>query len=135
MFVDVVSGASLNFENVDKRDAEFSKNCSCVADGKGHQMVFFKYCNLSSISALKKRNITVIEVVEELGCLLRNTLAEKREVGILILTIVLEELFEDYFACEELKFVCSFYADRLKDNHIVRHVQVNNVGFTSHTFR
>lgn len=135
MFVDVGSGMSLNFENANKHDADFSKNCSCVAEGKLVLMAVCPYQLSFLILALKRRNVTLIEVVEELGCLLRNTVAEKREVGTLILTIVLQELPDDYFAPEDLKFVCTFYADRLKDNHIVRNVHVNNIGFTSHTFR
>lgn len=135
MFRDSSSGVSLNFENANKRDADFSKNCSCVAEGKMVLMAVFLHQLSFPFLALKERTVTLIEVVEELGCLLRNTVAEKREVGTLILTMVLQELPDDYFAPEDLKFVCTFYADRLKDNHIVRRVQVTNIGFTSHTFR
>lgn len=135
MFVDVGSGVSLNFENANKHDPDFSQNCTCVADGKIVLMTVCPYQISFPFLALKKRNVTLIEVVEELGCLLRNTVAEKREVGTLILNRVLQELPDDYFSTEDLKFVCTFYADRLKDNHIVRHVQVNNIVFTSYTFR
>lgn len=80
------------------------------------------------VPALKKRNVNVIEVVERLGCLLTNPAAEKREVGTLILTMVLDELPDNYFISEDLKFVCTFYADRLKDNHIVRKCGLSSFG-------
>ncbi|XP_025830552.1 MMS19 nucleotide excision repair protein homolog [Agrilus planipennis] len=63
--------------------------------------------------------LTVVDLVEQLRVLLIDTSSEKRDYGLLILTKVLNNLPTNFLNSDQIKFISSFYADRLKDHHQV----------------
>lgn len=63
-----------------------------------------------------------MNLTEKLGSLLVDISSEKRALGTSILSQVLEATPRDTLLNDELKFICTFYADRLKDNHQVYNV-------------
>lgn len=65
-----------------------------------------------------------MNLTEQLGDLLVNVSPEKRALGTSILSQVLEAIPKDALMSEQLQFICTFYADRLKDNHQVS--DINN---------
>lgn len=62
---------------------------------------------------------TILQLVEQLGTLLIHFTPDKRELGLEILTQVLEKLDDSHLSTEQLRFIATFYADRLKDHHQV----------------
>lgn len=60
-----------------------------------------------------------MQLVEHLEGLLIHYAPTKRELGIEILTQVLENVDDSHLTAEELRFIATFYGDRLKDHHQV----------------
>lgn len=63
--------------------------------------------------------MTIVGLVEQLGRLLVDPTPSNRELGTWILTRVLETLPPKHFDNAQLKYLCNFYKDRLKDHHQV----------------
>lgn len=61
----------------------------------------------------------MVQLVEQLKELLINPVPDSRELGMLILSQVLESLSEDQLTASQLNFICAFYSDRLNDHHQV----------------
>ncbi|GLV44032.1 Mms19 [Carabus blaptoides fortunei] len=87
--------------NINKYDSILSLKCASLAQ------------------EIKQKKITIHVIVENLGTLLINPATEKRELGTLVLSEVLEYLPDDFLSSTELHFISTFYADRLKDHHQV----------------
>lgn len=73
-------------------------------------------------SGISNGQFTIVNLTEQLGELLVNVSPEKRALGISVLSQVLETIPKDTLTSEQLHFICTFYADRLKDNHQVCNV-------------
>lgn len=71
-------------------------------------------------SAITEKQTTIHKIVENMGVLLVHQSPDKRELGTLILSQILEHLPNEFLSSTELHFISSFYSDRLKDNHQVR---------------
>lgn len=70
-------------------------------------------------SGIRTGNYTILQLVEELGSLLVDHSSLKRELGVEILTQVIEKLENRSLSADQLRFIATFYADRLKDHHQV----------------
>lgn len=66
-------------------------------------------------------------MVEQLESLLVHFAPTKRELGIEILTQVLEALDHSHLTPEQLRFIATFYGDRLKDHHQVIPVVIRGI--------
>ncbi|XP_044262588.1 MMS19 nucleotide excision repair protein homolog [Tribolium madens] len=90
-----------NFQNLTQDDPKFGEKCQILVEG------------------LESGQMTLLQLVEELRGLLVDTNPKGRELGMWVLTRVVETLPPDFFDETQLKFICQFYTDRLKDNHLV----------------
>lgn len=63
--------------------------------------------------------VNIVTVVEQLGPMLTDLNPEQRAKGTTILSNVLEKIPSDLLSSTQLNFICTFYADRLKDHHQV----------------
>ncbi|CAH1154680.1 unnamed protein product [Phaedon cochleariae] len=87
------------FQDID--DEHFSEKCSIVAKD------------------IQRGDLTVLSLIENLGSLLTDTSATKRELGIAVLSEVLNKIPSNCLNAQELSVISSFYAEKLKDLHQV----------------
>ncbi|KAF2884292.1 hypothetical protein ILUMI_21884 [Ignelater luminosus] len=90
-----------DFRSLNKYDTEFSKKCKKISHD------------------LQSGGLTMVQLVEQLKDLLISPIPDSRELGMLILSQVLESLSENQLAASQLNFICAFYSDRLNDHHQV----------------
>lgn len=110
--------------NINKYDTILSQKCASLAQGKIFLINKVTLCNtFSIITAITQKKITIHVIVENLGTLLVDPTPEKRELGTLVLSEILEYLPNDFLSSTELHFISTFYADRLKDHHQVVYIQ------------
>ncbi|XP_011297077.1 MMS19 nucleotide excision repair protein homolog [Fopius arisanus] len=70
-------------------------------------------------SEILRREITLCEVVEQLGELLTSTDISVRANGVLSLSTIIQKLPQDFLNPQEVQLLTSFYCDRLKDHHSI----------------
>ncbi|XP_053605021.1 MMS19 nucleotide excision repair protein homolog [Plodia interpunctella] len=71
------------------------------------------------VADIISRHVTLTHIVENMSGVLTNKEPENREKGMKFFTALLKDLPKDYLTEIEVKFIASFYIDRLKDNHRV----------------
>uniref|UniRef100_A0A1Y1KNK2 MMS19 nucleotide excision repair protein n=1 Tax=Photinus pyralis TaxID=7054 RepID=A0A1Y1KNK2_PHOPY len=87
------------FENLNKDDPDFSKKCSKL------------------IKDINEGLCTILQLTEQLKGLLVDPVPVNREIGVHVLTMVLEEISHERISVAQINVMCDFYADKLKDHH------------------
>ncbi|KAG5892829.1 hypothetical protein JTB14_032423 [Gonioctena quinquepunctata] len=85
----------------DTNDARFADKCFSISED------------------IKNNRLSILNLIEQLGDLLTNQSPSKRELGIAILSEVLNNLQSNLLTSQQLQTLASFYAVRFKDHHQV----------------
>ncbi|XP_019868271.2 MMS19 nucleotide excision repair protein homolog [Aethina tumida] len=101
MDLHVINELIEEIKHLDKDDVNFTKKCSKI------------------VSDVQNNKLSILELIQSLQSLLTNPIVSKRELGILILSDVLENISDHVLNGQQLSVICNFYSDRLKDNHQV----------------
>ncbi|KAJ3643831.1 hypothetical protein Zmor_026518 [Zophobas morio] len=99
--MEVDSNLIEEFRQLSRESVEFTKKCALL------------------VEEINSGRLTIVQLVEQLGTLLVDVAPINRELGTWILTQVLQGLPANHFDEKQLQFICTFYADRLKDHHQV----------------
>lgn len=81
-------------------------------------------CNVTYFADIKNGECTFLQVVESLQTLLTHESVEQREKGIEVIVAILKELHDNSISDSELRIICNFLLQRLRDRHQVRYTSL-----------
>ncbi|XP_060524576.1 MMS19 nucleotide excision repair protein homolog [Cylas formicarius] len=86
-------------KNLEKDDSNFPKLCA------------------TALSDIQLEKLTVLNLVELISDLLTNQSYIKRELGLSILTYILQNLNKDFLTSDQLQVLSSYFSEKLRDHH------------------